>query len=464
MKRYFILCFIPLLITGCFNKPFKDGVIDEITVDNGRRIHVRVAATGYGSNRQQATYDAINEAIKKAIGQKVDIRTKMFSNDVTIKQTFSGEAKGVATGKTTLRNEENGTTATIDSKTTVDANVSGKSSLNESTEQFSRNIEEYTDGLVKSYTVIDETEKAGKWCVRLEVIVIKNKADKDAERIRIAIVPFRVKNQNQKDFSDNLARKLSDVLTQTQKLAVFDREYIKEQNLEKELINDKEMPVSELSKLGNRLAVDYIVTGTVENLTNNIRTITAAGKEIPFADSGVTISFRVVDIASGMVKLANTYQTKNSQAYGKLDIEAIANSAVSSLSGFIVESLFPLYVEDVSGDTLYIGVGGGTVLKNNQQLDIVKCSGDVVDSNTGEVLGKRESIVAKAVVTEIQSKLTKAKILSSTIDLQKEYKKKAFVARIAKAEIKKEAQNPEKTTSGNTKSKSKKKSENDSDW
>lgn len=396
-----------LCCLGCGEKS-KEGIVKETVVDNGRRIDVEVITTGYGATRQEATYDALNEAVKKVLGQQIDVKSLIVNKKDSENIDYSIKANAEVMGK----------------KGTADIKIKGD--LNKSTDEFKRTIVENTKGLVRTYDIVEEKEQKDKWFVRLRTTVIKNNTGQEASRIRIAIAPFGIENSSYKTFSGLVNKKLTEKLVQTQKFSVPDREYIKEQNLEKSLMNEKEMPVSELSKLGSKLAVDYIITGTVEkfgstkheeksNITGNVLSTSTS----QFAK----VSFRLIDIATGMVKFTGLYDHIVSSGQS---VEALSDKAADYIVDNIVSNLVPIFVEKVSGDTIYIAIGGDR-LKPGQQLKIVQYLSEIKDSGTGEVLGNEEKDIGKAEVTDVQSKLTTAKIIDSIVDIDKAFKPRTFV-------------------------------------
>ena len=428
-----------LFFSSCGEKA-KQGVVKETVVDNGKSIEVEVITTGYGPTREDAVYDAINEAVKKVLGQKIDIKTSLFSEKASVLVDYSGRVNVARQGKAD-----------------INAEVKTTGKLNMSRDDLKRAIMENTKGLVSTYDILDEKEQKDKWSGRLKTIIIKHNADKEAARIRIAVAPFGINNSNYKGFSSLILKKLTEELIKTQKFAIPDREYVKEQNLERALINEKEMPIGELSKLGSKLAVDYIVTGTLEKIgssKNEIKSKITGNVLSTTHNQFVKVSFRLIDIATGLVKLTDVYEySSNSEQ----DINVLTDNASNYITDYIVANLVPVFIEKASGNTIYIAIGGGR-LKVGQQIKIVQYLGEIKDSNTGELLGHEEKEVGKAEVTDVQTKLTTAKIVESTIDINKEFKPKMFVVKtiLAKAE-------PPKVKAATTKNKAKD-MEKDSDW
>ncbi len=418
---FFLFCFL-----GCGEKANKDGIVKETVVDNGRRINVEVITTGYGKTRSEATYDAINEAVKKILGQKIDIKTNLFSERSYENLDYSAKANVEGKGNINRVN--------IAGKGNVDVKATSK--LVESSNDIRRVIEENTKGLVSTYDILEEKEKKDQWAVRLKTTVIKNNAEKEVARIRIAVAPFGTGNSTYKAFSSLIFKELTGKLVKTQKFAVPDREYIKEQNLEKELINDKEMPVSELSKLGSKLAVDYIITGTVEKFGSSKSEVKSkiTGNVVSTTHNQfVKVSFSLIDIATGLVKLTDVYEYSSSS---EQNTEMLTDKTSDYITDCIVNNLVPLFVEKVSDNIVYIAIGGDR-FKLGQQVKIIQYLGEIKDSGTGEVLGNEEKEVGKAEVTDIQTKLTKAKIIESAIDINREFKPKMFVVKPILAKVEK---------------------------
>ena len=95
------------------------------------------------------------------------------------------------------------------------------------------------------------------------------------KRLRIAIMPIRATRlrlsvYNRADSLNgyrqrNLSHKLSMGLSETNKFAVLEREYILEFAKERKLLVDADAPLQEQAKIRKLLGADYMLVGTISN-------------------------------------------------------------------------------------------------------------------------------------------------------------------------------------------------------
>jgi hypothetical protein len=83
--------------------------------------------------------------------------------------------------------------------------------------------------------------------------------------------------------------------------------------------------------------------------------------------------------------------------------------AVSKIGDDILFAIYPLKVEKINGDTIYIGQGGSQI-NVGDKYDVFRLGEEVKDSYTGESLGKIEEHVGTATIISRTSKMSSAKL------------------------------------------------------
>ena len=95
-------------------------------------------------------------------------------------------------------------------------------------------------------------------------------------RKRIAVLDLKHRNDccrvgnvkiNGEAISEELTAGISSYLVQTRKFTVLDRAYESQTNLEQERLMSDDVPITELAKLGQELVSDYVLVGTLNNLS-----------------------------------------------------------------------------------------------------------------------------------------------------------------------------------------------------
>jgi galactitol-specific phosphotransferase system IIB component len=208
---------------------------------------------------------------------------------------------------------------------------------------------------------------------------------------------------------------------------------MKEQNLELNLIQESNFAVEEMARLGNKLGTDYIIVGTVDDVIDKrwTQTMKTTGKKFTMYKFGAQISFRIIDVATGQVKFSDTYsQSRKSQGKGA-DYMAYARKAADAVGQKIINAIYPIVVASVRGKTVYLAQGGNT-LKAGQKMELIQYGEPIIDPYTKESLGKEEIQIGMVRVTDVQAKLARAEIITSSIDLAAEFAPKSFIVRPVK--------------------------------
>jgi curli biogenesis system outer membrane secretion channel CsgG len=365
-----------------------------------RLTYVTVESEGSGSSSKAAVYDAITQAIGRVNGMQLASQTTHAIAEASV-ETNEDEAYFAS-------------------------------------EAFSQQIQSATKGTIKNYNVLSldqNPDMNNLWFAKIEVTIAKYKASKQAQRLRMALVPFRINPhvsnaKNAAKLEQIFAQALVSYLTQTRKFAILDREFMKEQNVELNLIQGSNFSIDEMARLGNKLGTDYIIVGSVDDVIDKrwTQTMKSTGKKFAMHNFGAQISFRIIDSATGQVKFSDMYnEARNSQGKGA-DYMAFASKAADSVGQKIINAIYPIVVSSVRGKTVYLAQGGNT-LKAGQKMELIKYGEAIIDPYTNESLGKEEIQVGTVQVTTVQAKMAQAKIIKSSINLAAEFSPKSFIVR-----------------------------------
>ncbi len=304
-------------------------------------------------------------------------------------------------------------------------------------EGMNERLSSATRGLVQSYRVLEKGKDPARpnlWAVRVSAQIAHFEEDEQSHRIRLAIMPFRIReglvHGNAAQYERILTDNLTAYLTHTRKFAVLDRDYINERGIELDTIRRGIMPVEELARLGNKLATDYMIVGTIEEVTLNTttQTLPATGQKITNAEEGARISYRVVDVATGQIKYANDYDHIDAIASGKSDLGRAAKRAGLGIGDVIINAIFPVRIEAVDSDYVYLG-SGGLAVKKGERYRLIALGDLLRDSYTGESLGNTERDVGMIEVVDVQAKQSRARIVKSSLDVRKDFEPGKFIVR-----------------------------------
>jgi len=315
-----------------------------------------------------------------------------------------------------------------------------------SSEEYQNQIKEKTKGIVDGYDVLSSNKNSdGIFEIKMVVRVSQFKTSKSANRKRIAVTDLYLRKNccyydkndyNEIAVSEELSSSISNYLVQSRKFTVLDRKYQQETEAERSLLSSGNVPNSELVKLGQQLLADYILVGTITNLSirKNQRKIMSSNTVINSLISDVSVNYRILDTVTGQIKFSENLNTRITDGLKFNDSNVVALEKVileiSDLIGVkILEAIYPFVVESIDGDTIVIGTGGD-IVKIGDKYNLIQYGKKIIDSYTKESLGRKENIVGEVEITNVTSKMSYGKIISSNIEnIETSFSPKAFIIR-----------------------------------
>jgi len=371
-----------------------------------------VETKGQGVNRDEA----INMALKQAVAQVkgVDIRSldtdfDYRSASADIEKTPSGkkvefDAVAVHTGGSTLR-----------------TNMAGQ---------------------IKTYEVLNEKKlDDGTYEVTLKVTVYDYESPFKTSRLKLAVMPIRTLAANYQfgnitnpslDTSRLFSQKLTAALTQSNKFAVLDREYMQEFAQERNFLFSGDASVEEMGKLGEALGVDYMLVGTI-NRAGIVRKESfspAIGRTISEYEADFSFEYRLIVGPTRQVKLADVLTIKLDKTdqlrplvtrwrpqdmdYKEM-MDNFIGMAANQLVEKIIDSLYPTRIASVDKDGQVIINQGGTRISEGQLLDVFSQEKEIFDADTKESLGKTEALVATIKIDKVMPKISYAKLVDGDL-------------------------------------------------
>ena len=310
-----------------------------------------------------------------------------------------------------------------------------RSDINETYQQA---VRKDTKGLIKDYEVLGAQQlpsSEGLWSVKVRATIAKYAVSQQANRLRMAVIPFELSRdipdwKNPAGYQNKFTHEFVSYMTQTRKFAILDRENIEAQEKELSLLQKGQTPLEELAKLGQRITADYIVTGRIDDIYYNktSKQLQVSGKTISSVKQGARVTFRIIDVATGQIKFADSIDEISHTSTKGVSVSAVARSLASKAGDIILNAIYPLRVESVHGEKIYIGQGGST-LHIGDEFQLVRLGSVLKDSYTGESLGREEEIVGAVKITQVQSKQSQGVIIDSTLNVAKSFKPGDFIVR-----------------------------------
>lgn len=356
-----------------------------------------VIATGNGGDPSKATIDAIENAIAQVGGMRISTATSLSMSEVT---------KG---GSTTI--EEN----------------------------FKQNIEKITRGIIKSYSVLESgtSPGSGRSFVKIKAVIPSYKPSDQLKRIKLAVMPLALSGtvrglQDAAEFGESVSAALEAYLTHTRKFAMIDRRFTAQSNRELAGVNARNAPIEETVKIGVRVGADYIVLAALKDFSpQQQQQQRVTGRLVTKSVAPVAIDVRVIDIATGQIKFAQTYNNPG-RLPSSITLGQYAADIGADIGQVISTAIYPIAVLTGTDTEVTLNQGGDTV-QVGRMYRLVSLGQNLVDPYTKESLGQEEREIARAEITSVTDRTAIAKLVSGRLALP--IKPGTMLARVLPEEV-----------------------------
>lgn len=218
-----------------------------------------------------------------------------------------------------------------------------------------------------------------------------------------------------RDQEDLFSRDIERILKKSRKFQIVDRSTVHLPKQEKDLIQSQNPDSQELQKLGKLLAAQYLVLGSVESVEARIETRQVPGSArytYTHAIGSIRFHLRVIDTRDGRVVAtqAVSSESETNDTLASKFLEQMKQQAVTQAVNHIIFSLYPMRIARVDKDEIFIDCGEDRGLKVGASLQILEEIEDIIDSNTGEILGRRTKTICRGQITEINQGFSVVKV------------------------------------------------------
>ena len=427
MKKLIIILTLCLFIAaGAFSNENNttaqpQSILKTNTVDSVVREVI-----GQGRNRDEAIKSALYRAVEQARGVRVDSTTSNLG--------YRGTTAGFGSTQP------------------------GQRSISIDSMNFSTQDTVYTteiEGLIKGFEVIYESKDEETYEVKLKVNVYDFSARGLTPRVKLALMPvktmqssYRFLNQtiSNQTLSALFTQRLMTGLTQTNKFSVLDRESFGALIEEKAMLRAFDAPLGEQAKLAETLGADYLLVGNVTQafIEKIEQRLEAANFTVTEYKARFDFSFRLIDNSTKQVALTMDVQKylendevrkladeTNTQEWNASQIrDAFLAIAANDVIEKIIDSVYPVKIAAIQDDGIIILNQGGERMKAGTIFDVFTMGKEIIDSDTGQSLGKVENKVATIEVQRVANNLSYAKITEGNQDKLSE----GLVCRVRTAE------------------------------
>lgn len=363
----------------------------------------------------------------------VEAKGKAESYEIALKKALK-EAITKVNG-VTLKTES--VLETIDKNLTTNEGTTGSMGRD-----LKEKISEKSGGSIKSFDILKEYEDTnGLQVVEIRATVAKYKLSKTANRKRLAIVPFRI-NLNEIsifgetgfDDADNLKKYLNQEFTnyfvQTRKFTILDREFDKE--ISAELMNlETSQKIEDQVKIGQKLFADYIIVGRLDFLVlkETEKKFLTSDKILKKEIGTLNFSYRVIDVPTGQIKYSSKVNLEADIKKQTHPIPFLFNLTAQNAGLEIMYAIYPILVEKIEDDLLYLGQGGNQIKVDDIFTIYERTDSKIKDTYTGETLGNVEIVVGKATIVDSNAKFSVAQIIEQKYDLSEDFKPRKYMVK-----------------------------------
>lgn len=357
------------LILVCFSTCFCVNASSEI-------IYKEVRVTGYGLNISEAVVDALESAISQVNGQRLTTSTSL--------RISAGQQDGV-------------------------------DRLDES---FQRNIQKATRGVVKSYTIHESgLDNDGRAFAKLAATIPFYNSSNQLKRLRLALAPMVIESNSKNDpnarrFSNAVSSALETHLTQTRRFAILDRRNADATSRELQLAMGGKSAIEESVRGGLRAVADYLVVLSLRDFAyQSAPQRRLSGRVVERTRAPFGMDLRVVDITSGQVKFAQTYQNSGFIPLGH-GLDRLALDVAASVGEEINFAIYPVAVVATLGSGEYTLNQGGQTLHIGRVYRLIQLGLNMTDPYTRESLGPQEREVGRVEIVSATDKTAVARLVA----------------------------------------------------
>lgn len=310
--------------------------------------------------------------------------------------------------------------ASSDRKSNVDARENASASIGQDQAQYAGSFSgsashsekanvDIKRGASAYQSDVSHQKMRSYWKVRVRVDVAQYRAPEEQGRPKIVVAmpkagaasyPVGDGRASSAEVASAVRGRLSDILTQTKRFIVLDREFGNEMQAEIDHINSGNVRVQDSARLGQQLATDLILIPTIERFeyVRSVRQLRMADRELVSYSGGGRITLRLLNAATGEVVMSDSFEHKLASAdpstlprviNGAGMVAEMMDSLAGQIGGAVVTEIFPVTVVALEGDQVVLSQGGES-LQAGQRWQAVYLGDELKDPQTGRSLGRNE--------------------------------------------------------------------------
>ena len=339
---------------------------------NARADRVHIDAEGDGATREMAVSQALASALEQATGVSIDVAQMSATVAASATNDTEHQATLVETAQEAISRKAGG------------------------------RVETYR---ITSVTPAPEGGFAAQ--VAVEVEVFRAKGLGNEARRRIAVAPFE--DGGAHAAGAQLRDSLIAYLTQNRRFAVADRANDDVYAREMALVTSDDAAPAERTRAGQVIAADYIVTGKLRVMASRTteQVIELTGERVQHTTAGsASVDFQVIEVATRQVKWTSRIT---------LGTAGDPSSIAARVGSDITQTIYPMRLIKFDDPRALVINEGGMGVRSGERLRAMLLGEALVDPYTHESLGQTEQEIGVIEVTEVQPKVSYAKLVSGQL-------------------------------------------------
>jgi curli biogenesis system outer membrane secretion channel CsgG len=271
-------------------------------------------------------------------------------------------------------------------------------------------ISKKAGGTIRSYRiglVMPASEGGFDVQVGVDIEVFRAKGLGNETRRRIAVAPFD--DGGAHAVGSQLHDSLVSYLTQTRRFAVVDRANDEVYAREIAVVASQDAASTERTRAGQVIGTDCIVTGKLRVVGSRAteQVIELTGERVRSTTAGsASADFQVIEIATRQIKWANRIT---------LSSEGDPSLIAARIGADITQTIYPMRLIKFDDPQSLVINEGGMCLKPGHRLWEMLLGAALVDPYTHETLGQTEHEIGIVEVTDVQPKVSYARLVSGRL-------------------------------------------------
>lgn len=279
---------------------------------------------------------------------------------------------------------------------------------------------------------------SGLICLVLSGAVFVSYAAAGHKKI-VAVSRFENKTSysGQVNLGDGMADQLTDALMQSGEFVVLERQTLKDVFDEQDLAQSGRMAKSKSARTGLATSAQVLVKGTITEFEAksggggsgiNLMGLKLGAKK---GEAHVGVIVRLIDTTTGQVLQSQRVEGKaksggfnlgldingigfGTDGFNKTPLGKATQIAIDNAVEFIASKMknipYKGNVIKVSGDTVYLNAGKRSGANTGEIFAVYSVGEELMDPDTGELLGSEEERIGTVKVYEVKEKYSKAKV------------------------------------------------------